>query len=79
MVDNIKIQTLKILGTLMATVFAFVVGLVWNRAIRALINEFLKAGSANYKFNYLCNNSYYNSCSSHINYWEKSKKTRNRS
>lgn len=46
MADNIKIQTLKTLGTLMTTAFAFVAGLAWNGAIQAIINEFLKAGSA---------------------------------
>jgi C4-dicarboxylate transporter len=46
MVDSIKIQTLKTLGTMMTTAFAFVAGLAWNGAIQALINDFLKAGSA---------------------------------
>ena len=44
--DSMKVQTLKTLATLMTTAFAFVAGLAWNGAIQAVINEFLKAGSA---------------------------------
>jgi C4-dicarboxylate transporter len=46
MADNIKVHTLKTIGTLMTTAFAFIAGLAWNGAIQAIINEFLQAGSA---------------------------------
>ena len=46
MADNMKVQSLKTFGTLMTTAFAFIAGLAWNEAIRAIINEFLKSGSA---------------------------------
>ncbi|MBF4469713.1 MAG: hypothetical protein ISP01_09940 [Methanobrevibacter arboriphilus] len=44
--DSMKVQTLKTLATLMTTAFAFIAGLAWNGAIQAVIDEFLKAGSA---------------------------------
>ena len=46
MADNIKIQTIKTIATLIITAFAFVAGLAWNEAIQAVIKEFLTAESA---------------------------------
>ncbi|WP_409200027.1 DUF5654 family protein [Methanobrevibacter sp. DSM 116169] len=46
MADNVKIQILKTMGTLMTTAFALVAGLAWNEAIKSLISDFIKAGSA---------------------------------
>ncbi|MDR0900893.1 MAG: DUF5654 family protein [Methanobrevibacter sp.] len=46
MADSVKVQMLKTMATLMTTAFAFIAGLAWNGAIQAVINDFLKAGSA---------------------------------
>lgn len=46
MVDSVKKQTFKTIGTLITTAFAFVAGLAWNEAIKSLITDFIKAGSA---------------------------------
>jgi C4-dicarboxylate transporter len=43
---SLSIQVLKTVGTLITTAFAFVAGLAWNEAIKAVITDFLKAGSA---------------------------------
>ncbi|MCC7553713.1 MAG: hypothetical protein KO202_04345 [Methanobacteriaceae archaeon] len=46
MTDSVKVQTLKTIGTLMTTAFAFVAGLAWNEAIQSFIEDFLSKGSA---------------------------------
>ncbi|MDR1820658.1 MAG: DUF5654 family protein [Methanobrevibacter sp.] len=44
--NDIKIQMLKTIATLITTAFALVAGLAWNSAIQAVIKEFFKSDSA---------------------------------
>lgn len=46
MVDSVKVEIMKTIAKLMTAAFAFVAGLAWNEAIKAVINQFLKESSA---------------------------------
>jgi uncharacterized membrane protein len=44
--NDIKVQILKTVATLITTAFALTAGLAWNTAIQAIITEFFKKESA---------------------------------